>query len=1150
MSSTGASRRSRSRAARRTSGGARTTSRTCSATSSSSSSTTAPCGSRPSPARRSGSSSRSRRRPVIALVKRLDETQARAFHRAFVELYESYREPRRWRSRAAPLPARPRHAQVNVAAAGRVVELLQRADPPRHDESARQRDPRRRAAARLPRGRGRRVRALRARAGAGEPGRAHSRSRRRPVACAALAHRRRAGRSAASGQHEPFAADLVDGEVWGRGALDMKGEVAASAVALATLAREGWRGSGDLIFVAAADEEVGDGFGLQWLVDEHPDAVRADFSVNEGGGDRVELGGSVLYLCSTAEKMSSPFVLRVHGRSGHASMPAIADNALVKAAPFVERLGAFAVEPRLIPEVDGVPRGACSARFRLLPARSLLRARSSPLAGELVEPLLAMTVSPTKAHASDKRNVIPALCEITIDVRLLPGQTPAEAEDALRAWLGTGRLRAREHRRHRAARGRRSAARSGTRSQSFVDDEEPGARPAPMCVAGFTDSHWVREAFGTVAYGFFPARALTRARRPADPLRRRARAGVRPRARRALPAPCRDRPSVLELHDADGALEALEAVPGRRAARRARRRRLPRLPPLGDAAPRAVARAARAVPAAGCWPPGSGPPATASAARAAPFRVGEWEPTWAPEELRRRRRRGARGDRARRRLPGQPRAAPLRARSRATRTASPPRSRRCARSIPRPFAGDGWAIVSASPELFLARRGDRLWTMPIKGTRPIGEDVDDAKDAAEHVMIVDLERNDLSRVCRVGIDSLARADGRSTSSRASRISSRPSRAGCVPAPAWPRSCARRSPAARSPGRRRSRRSTRSRGSSRSGAARRWARSGRCGRTATSSFALTIRTFAVAGGRIHLWVGGGIVWDSEPEAEIEESWVKARPLLAAVERQGRGLTLLAVAVAGRGLVDPEAPVFRADDEALLRGGAAFETLRVYGGRPFLLDRHLERLRLSVDALALAPPAGVDELIALVTRRRAARPRASALPHRARRSSVDRRGAAARASRSSARAASRCAAVEVGEPPPLLAGAKTTSYGLAFAARREAERHGADDALLVGGRPRARGRHVERLVASRRRALHTRCGRRCPAGRHARVPRSARAGRRGPLPARRPARGGRGLHDLVDPRGDAGRRGRRTAVGDGRPGPAAARLQAALRLRSVA
>ena len=248
----------------------------------------------------------------------------------------------------------------------------------------------------------------------------------------------------------------------------MKGEVAATAVALATLAREGWRGRGDLIFIAAADEEVGDGFGLEWLVEEHPDAVRADFSVNEGAGDRVELGGKVLYLCATAEKMSSPFELRVHGRSGHGSMPGIADNALVKAAPLIARLGAFETEPQLIPEVEGF----LAALLGEVPpaADALARAREiAPLAGELIEPLLWMTVAPTKAHASDKRNVIPALCEVTVDTRLLPGQTPEDAEATIPRLARRGRLRAREHRalrRHaladrRAALGRRAVVRRG-----------------------------------------------------------------------------------------------------------------------------------------------------------------------------------------------------------------------------------------------------------------------------------------------------------------------------------------------------------------------------------------------------------------------------------------------------------------------------------------------------------------------------------------------------------------------------------------------------------------------------------------------------------------------------------------------------------------
>ena len=307
-------------------------------------------------------------------------------------------------------------------------------------------------------------------------------------------------------QRDPFGGELVDGEVWGRGALDMKGEVAASAVALATLAREGWRGSGDLIFVAAADEEVGDGFGLKWLVEAHPDAVRADFSVNEGAGDRVSLGGKTIYLCSTAEKMSAPWLLRVHGRSGHGSMPAIADNALVKAAPLIERLGAFETEPALIPEVEGFLRAVLGDVPAAADALAAARAVSQ-LAAELIEPLLGMTVAPTKAHASEKRNVIPALCEITVDTRLLPGQTFEEAEAKIRAWLGAGDYEIVNTERQ-----------GGTRSpiggplwdavQEFVALEEPGAVAAPMCVAGFTDSHWLRDAFGTVAYGFFPSRTM------------------------------------------------------------------------------------------------------------------------------------------------------------------------------------------------------------------------------------------------------------------------------------------------------------------------------------------------------------------------------------------------------------------------------------------------------------------------------------------------------------------------------------------------------------------------------------------------------------------------------------------------------------------
>src|SRR6266852_4392291 len=223
---------------------------------------------------------------------------------------------------------------------------------------------------------------------------------------------------------DPWSGELRDGQVWGRGALDMKGQVAASAVAIASLAREGFEPRGDLIVAATADEEVGDDpdFGLSWLCREHPEAVRAEFAVNEGAGDRVEVGGKIFYLCATAEKMSSPFVLHVHGRSGHASLPSIADNALVKAARLVERLAELEPEPRLMPETEAFLAAVCGSVPRAGEALAFARA-VDPTAATMIEPLLDLTASPTMISASHKRNVIPALTEVTIDCRLLPGQT-------------------------------------------------------------------------------------------------------------------------------------------------------------------------------------------------------------------------------------------------------------------------------------------------------------------------------------------------------------------------------------------------------------------------------------------------------------------------------------------------------------------------------------------------------------------------------------------------------------------------------------------------------------------------------------------------------------------------------------------------------
>ena len=201
---------------------------------------------------------------------------------------------------------------------------------------------------------------------------------------------------------------------------------------------------------------------------------------------------------------------------------------------------------------------------------------------------------------------------------------------------------------------------------------------------------------------------------------------------------------------------------------------------------------------------------------------------------------------------------------------------------PRAFVGEGWAIVSASPELFLARRGRRVWTTPIKGTRPLGAEglADAEKDRAEHIMIVDLERNDLSRVCEPGsvrwpelmaerelagvVHLVSTVEGtlREDVGLAELLGATFPGGSVTGAP---KIAAVDHIAALEPV---------GRGASMGAIGRVWP-------NGDLELALTIRTFAVAEDTIHLWVGGGIVWDSEPEAEIEESWVKARPLLDAL-----------------------------------------------------------------------------------------------------------------------------------------------------------------------------------------------------------------------------------------------------------------------------
>ena len=311
---------------------------------------------------------------------------------------------------------------------------------------------------------------------------------------------------------DPWAGDVADGWVRGRGALDMKGQVAAEVAAAATLAETGWRPSaGDLQLVITADEEVGGGLGAFWLCDQHPDKVRSDFVVNEGGGQVVEFGGRRIYTLSVGEKGIFRMKLRTSGEAGHASLPRIGDNALLKLSAY---LAALSEQPP--PEATDVGEALLEALFgEAFPGEEgvrtgleRLRAEEPLLADFLVEPMLGVTLTPTFAQAGKKANVIPSEAEALIDCRVPPGQGEDDALRRLAALIGEGDY---EVEFSEAVVGSSSPMDSPLADaiRGWLAEADPGAELAPTVMPGFSDSNPFRAAFpDAVVYGFCPHREI------------------------------------------------------------------------------------------------------------------------------------------------------------------------------------------------------------------------------------------------------------------------------------------------------------------------------------------------------------------------------------------------------------------------------------------------------------------------------------------------------------------------------------------------------------------------------------------------------------------------------------------------------------------
>jgi acetylornithine deacetylase/succinyl-diaminopimelate desuccinylase-like protein len=310
--------------------------------------------------------------------------------------------------------------------------------------------------------------------------------------------------------HDPWSGDLADGFVWGRGALDMKSQTAAEVTAALSLARAGWRpASGDLLVVVVVDEEVGGTLGAMWICEHHPEKVRCDYLLNEGGGAVIPYDGGRFYGVCVAEKGVYRFRLTTDGVAGHASIPKIGDNALLKMAPLLAAMQAqqpgfdLTDGPRAL--LDGLglePNGDPAA------ALERLRARDAGLA-MLVEPLLGVTLAPTKISASTKINVIPSSAVLSVDCRVPPGLGEEHALARIREVLGVDgyRLEFTEQ-----VPGNQSPVASPLMDAiaAWIGEHDPGAHVVPTVLPGFTDSRTFREAFPEcVAYGFFPQRHMT-----------------------------------------------------------------------------------------------------------------------------------------------------------------------------------------------------------------------------------------------------------------------------------------------------------------------------------------------------------------------------------------------------------------------------------------------------------------------------------------------------------------------------------------------------------------------------------------------------------------------------------------------------------------
>ena len=313
--------------------------------------------------------------------------------------------------------------------------------------------------------------------------------------------------------HPPFGGEIHDGYLWGRGAIDMKHMAVMSALVVARLKQEGVTLERDLIFAGVADEEAGCDHGSRWLVDHHPELVRAEFALGEAGGFSVRMNGRVIYPIQVAEKGAVWMKLRATGRPGHGSMPR-ENNAIARIGAAVSKLSETRLPQHRTAVVDRYLRAV--AKTQPFPASTLLpRMHNRAVANFLLRQIpdrgvaaamaavLSNTAVPTVLKGGVKTNVIPGFAEAWVDGRSLPGQSAADLIREIKEVIG-----------HDIAIDvERDMPPVEIDPQSPLWDvmvatlkkHDPEGVPVPYLAPGFTDAKsWSR--LGTRCYGFMPVR--------------------------------------------------------------------------------------------------------------------------------------------------------------------------------------------------------------------------------------------------------------------------------------------------------------------------------------------------------------------------------------------------------------------------------------------------------------------------------------------------------------------------------------------------------------------------------------------------------------------------------------------------------------------